>query len=375
MSVAVVRFENVEDGHLIMRFEGKLDLAEIGDLWDKALMTLRADKINHLTLDLEKVGIVDTAGATLLHKLKQHCSEEGISVTEKNIPPSVQQFLEYIQKHSPQKLDSHVPAEKNLVAHLGERVQAHLIEARSFVRFLGEFLSAAASRLLRPHTLHFREILYHTQMVGVGAVPLLVSLSLLLGMLMVFQGMNSVRSFGADIYIADMVVISVTREMGPLLTAVVLSGRTGAAYAAELGTMKINQELDALAVMDLDVTHFLVLPRVFALMIADPLLTMISNAAGILGGLVTSYVVLGLSFESFLLEAQKTLSADDIYTGLIKGFTFGAFIGLIGCFKGWRTGMGASSVGIQTTSAVVTCIFLVIFFDTLFSYIFQLYGW
>lgn len=375
MSKAQLRFEEVAEGQLLAHFEGRLVLAQVGDLWKQAIKTLDEARIDRLTLDLGKVEIVDTAGAALLHGLKQLCSTRRISVEEKNTPSSVRQFLQYIEQHSFTKEGSPSAAKVNFIEDLGKKVRIHLTEAKSFVGFLGRFLSATASRVLRPHAVHYREIFYFTQAVGVGAVPLLVSLSLLLGMLMVFQGMNSVRNLGSNVFIADMVVIAVTREMGPLLTAVILSGRTGAAYAAELGTMKVNQELDALAVMDLDVTHFLVLPRVFALMIATPLLTMISDASGILGGLVTSYVVMGLPFESFLNEAQKTLSPNDLYTGLIKAVTFGAFIGLIGCFKGMRTGMGASSVGIQTTSAVVTCIFLVIFFDTMFSYIFQLYGW
>jgi phospholipid/cholesterol/gamma-HCH transport system permease protein len=187
--------------------------------------------------------------------------------------------------------------------------------------------------------------------------------------------MKTVSSFGSDIFIADMVVFAVTREMGPLLTAVILAGRTGAAFAAEIGTMKMNEEIDALMVHNFDITGYLVLPRVFALMVAGPLLTMLSNATGILGGLVTSKVTLGLPPTSFLHEAQKALSPGDIYTGLIKGAVFGTFVGLIGCFRGLQTGLGAGSVGIQTTSAVVTGIFMVIFLDTLFSYIFQVYGW
>lgn len=281
MSRSVVRFEEDQEHHLILHLEGKLELNDVKDVWKEALKALRKAKIKSLTLNLEKVTIVDTAGAVLFRNLEQYCSEGGIGFALKNIPPSVEQFLQYVKQHAATKSNSYVGTEVNYVERIGKKVHAQLLETKWFVRFFGRFLGAATSRLLRPHTIHFQEILYQIQLVGVGAVPLLVSLSLLLGMLMVFQGMNSVRSFGANIYIADMVVISVTREMGPLLTAVVLSGRTGAAYAAELGTMKINEELDALSVMDLDVMHFLVLPRVLALMVVNPLLTMISDAAGI----------------------------------------------------------------------------------------------
>jgi phospholipid/cholesterol/gamma-HCH transport system permease protein len=258
---------------------------------------------------------------------------------------------------------------------LGELGWYYLGEAYAFVRFLGDFLAAGPRQLLHRGGMHTREILYQIQVVGVGAVPLLVTMSLLLGALMVFQGITTVRQFGQDIFIADIVVIAVTREMGPLLTAVILAGRLGGAFAAEIGTMKLNEEIDVLTVHNFDVIRFLVWPRVLALMLAAPLLTMISDAAGIIGGLITSNVILNMPLVTFLVEAQTALRRCDIYTGLIKGGVFGTAIALIGCFRGFRTNTEPISVGMQTTSAVVTGIFVVIFLDTVFSYIFPLYGW
>jgi phospholipid/cholesterol/gamma-HCH transport system permease protein len=163
--------------------------------------------------------------------------------------------------------------------------------------------------------------------------------------------------------------------MAPLLTAVILAGRSGAAFAAEIGSMKLNQELDALEVMDFDISGFLVLPRVFALAAAGPLLTLLADAAGIIGGMVTSRVVLGLPVVSFIQEIQKALSPADLYTGIIKGLSFAALIGLTGCYCGLRTRMTAGSVGIQTTTAVVSGILLIILADGLYAGIFQMLGW
>ena len=375
MNEGHVQFERTDDGGLVLHFHGAFVYSDVGAVWRNIMNVLKNEAVHHLVLDLHQVERFDTSGVALLQNIKDHCSENGIPVTEEEAPQVVEKFLTYIRKHSRQEEKIFFMPSGNLIERLGKRLEFHLVEAKQFVEFLGRFIAGMFMGALQPRRWRFKEIFYQTQAVGGGAVLLLTALSLLLGALMVFQGMKTMRSFGAKIHIADLVLISVTREMGPLLTAVVLSGRTGAAFAAELGSMKINQEIDALNVMDLDVNHFLVFPRVLAVMIAAPLLTMISDAAGVLGGLITSNVAMGLPFDSFLREVHKMFEVSDIYTGLIKAVTFGAFIGLVGCFKGLRTEMGAISVGQQTTSSVVTCIFLVILLDTLFSYIFQLYGW
>jgi phospholipid/cholesterol/gamma-HCH transport system permease protein len=359
----------------IVHLRGRLDRAQAGPLWREISKILKTTSPPQMVLDFHEVTGIDTAGAALLLNLKSLCSNQGTKLSHRHLSEAVSPFLRYMQEHSSGRLVPRTTPPLDIISRFGEWGLFTLRDAGAFVRLLGDFLVAAPMQLLQPRRLHLRELLYQIQLVGVRAVPLLVTLSLLLGALMVFQGMNTVRNFGTMVYIADMVVIAVTREMGPLLTAVILAGRSGAAFAAEIGTMKLNEEIDALTVHNFDITSYLVFPRVIALMLAGPILTMFSNAAGILGGLVTSETALGLPAASFLNEAQKVLSPSDIYTGLIKGAVFGAFIGLIGCFRGLRTGLGAGSVGIQTTSAVVTSIFVVIFLDTLFSYIFQMYGW
>jgi phospholipid/cholesterol/gamma-HCH transport system permease protein len=370
-----IKIEREAGGGAIVRLSGPLDWTQAGSLRHEVDNALKITKPRQLVLDGQEVTGIDTAGVAAILSIENLCRRQGVEFAMRNLPESVGQYLSYVKKHSSGQPVAPPPPRVGAISRLGEWSLEFLQESAAFTQFLGKFLMAAPRRLLNPRRLHPTEIFYRVQLVGVGAVPLLVLLSLLLGALMVFQGMNSINKFGNPVFIADMVVIAVSREMAPLLTAVIMAGRTGAAFAAEIGTMKLNEEIEALTALNFDITSYVVLPRVFALMLAGPMLTMVSDVSGIFGGMVTARVFMQLPPESFLQEAQKILTSSDIFTGLIKGCVFGALIGLIGCFRGLRTGMGAGSVGIQTTSAVVTGIFVVIFMDTLFSYIFQMYGW
>lgn len=359
----------------IVLLRGRLDRAKAGPLWRDLADLLKTTKPARLILDFKEVTGINTAGVALLLSIERLCLSQRIILSQQNLPETLAPFLEYLRERSSGLPVSSKIARTDPISRLGASAFSHLGDAYAFVRFLGDSLAAGPRQLVNLRRWHWREILVQFQLAGVGAVPLLGALSLLLGAIMVFQGMNTVKSFGAIIYIVDLVVTAVSREMAPLLTAIILAGRSGAAFAAEIGTMKLNEEIEALTALNFDITGFLALPRIMALMLAGPLLTMFSDAAGILGGLLTSRVVLHLPMVSFLNEAQQVLTPSDIYSGLIKGGVFGAFIGLIGCFRGLTTGLGPGSVGIQTTSAVVTSIFVVVFLDTLFSYIFQMYNW
>ncbi len=362
-------------GDLVVHLRGRLDRTAAGPLWRELGDIFKRTTPARLILDFREVTGIDTAGVALLLSLERLCLSQNTEISQRNLPEALAPFLNYLRERSAGLPVAAAVAQADPVSRLGASLFSHLRDAYAFVRFLGDSLAAGPRQLISRGRWHWREVLVQFQSAGVGAVPLLGTLSLLLGALMVFQGMNTVQSFGAIIYIVDLVVTAVSREMAPLLTAIILAGRSGAAFAAEIGTMKLNEEIEALAALNLDITGFLALPRIIALMLAGPLLTMLSDAAGILGGLVTSRVMLDLPMESFLNEAQQVLTPSDIYSGLIKGAVFGGFIGLIGCFRGLTAGLGPGSVGIQTTSAVVTGIFVVVFLDTLFSYIFQMYNW
>ena len=216
---------------------------------------------------------------------------------------------------------------------------------------------------------------YYFQLSGANAMSIVFLVSFLLGLVMSYQAAIQLRQFGANIFVADLVSLALARELAPVFTAIILAGRSGSAFAAEIGTMKVGEELDALAVMGFNLTEFITVPKVFALMLCAPLLTMWSNFAGILGGIVVGSISLDLTAYSFLHEIYGVLEISDLASGLIKAEFFAILISLIGCFRGFETEMSADSVGRQTTSAVVSGLFLIIFADAIFTVIFHEIGW
>ncbi len=246
---------------------------------------------------------------------------------------------------------------------------------REFVRFCGSFFAVAGASVRHLGRFRWKETLYYLQSAGPNAMTILFLISFLLGLVMSFQAAIQLRQFGANIYVADLVSLALTRELAPVFTAILLAGRSGSAFAAEIGTMKIGEELDALAVMGFDLTEFIALPKVVALMIAAPLLTMWANFAGLAGGIAVSSVSLDLTPYGFMNEVYTAITFGDIAGGLVKAEVFAILIALVGCFRGFQTGMGADSVGRQATAAVVSGLFLIIFADAILTVIFYVFGW
>jgi phospholipid/cholesterol/gamma-HCH transport system permease protein len=206
---------------------------------------------------------------------------------------------------------------------------------------------------------------------GADAVPIVILINFLVGFVMAFQGAVQLKQFGANIFVADLVGLSVTRELGPLMTAIIVCGRSGAAFAAELGSMKVSEEIDALRTMGFGAMRYLVLPRVVALILVIPLLTLMADFVGILGGLVVGLTTLDLSVAGYVNETRKALSVWDVYSGVIKSMVFGLAIALIACQQGLATTGGAEGVGRRTTASVVTILFSLILLDAGFTVLFH----
>jgi len=199
-------------------------------------------------------------------------------------------------------------------------------------------------------------------------------LNFLVGLVTGFQAAIQLAQFGANIFVADLVGLSMTRELAPLMTAIIVAGRSGAAFSAELGTMRVDEEIDALRTLGLDPYHFLVFPRVIALLLVLPLLTILADVAGIAGGLLVALLRLDLTFTAYLVETQSTVHAWDVFSGILKTVFFGTSIALIACAKGLATSGGAEGVGRATTSAVVTSLFAIVVLDAIFTVLFNAFG-
>jgi phospholipid/cholesterol/gamma-HCH transport system permease protein len=209
---------------------------------------------------------------------------------------------------------------------------------------------------------------------GVAALPIILLILFLIGLVTGYQGAVQLHQFGADMYIADMVGISITRELGPLMTAIIIAGRSGSSFAAEIGTMKVSEEIDALNSMGFDFMRFLVMPRVMSVLFAMPLLTLFADLAGVLGGLVSALAVLDITLTAYINGLQGALDYGDVMGGLFKSMVFGFLIATVGCFRGMQVSGGAESVGKFTTASVVSGIFLIIVADAVFTFIFTSLG-
>lgn len=211
-------------------------------------------------------------------------------------------------------------------------------------------------------------------LIGVNALPISLLIVFLIGLITGYQGALQLKDFGADIFIADLISISITRELGPLMVAIIVAGRSGSAFTAEIGTMNVSEEIDALKVMGFNVIDFLVMPRLIAIVIAMPLIVILADLVGILGGLIAALTTLDVTATGYFNRMQIALGLNDVFSGLIKSCIFGIVIIVIGCFRGFQVSGGAESVGRYTTSSVVTSIFNIILLDALFTLLFPIIG-
>ncbi|MEK7759577.1 MAG: ABC transporter permease, partial [Pseudomonadota bacterium] len=257
------------------------------------------------------------------------------------------------------------------LASIGQQTWRSLLGFSGMLAFVGESAIALLRSLAQPRRIRWRPILHNLQTAGFEALPITGLLSFLMGVVIAYQGADQLQRFGANIFIADLVGLSMLRELSPLLTAIIVAGRSGSAYAAQIGTMKISEEIDALRTIGIGPQELLVQPKIIALVIALPLLTVYADVAGVLGGMIMANSMLDISYSVFLDRLEDALSLSSFLTGIIKAPVFAVIIALVGCFQGFQVSGNADSVGRQTKVSVVQSIFLVIVADALFSIIFN----
>lgn len=264
------------------------------------------------------------------------------------------------------------PQAPSALISIGRSAASTLEQFLAMLGFIGECAQALADWLAHPARIRWRVVLFNLRSAGFDALPIVGLLSFLLGVVVAYQGADQLRQYGANIFVADLVGLSMLREFAPLITAIIVAGRSGSAYAAQIGTMNVTEEIDAMRTIGIEPLELLVLPKILALVIALPLLTVFADAMGILGGMMMAKTQLGVGFGEFLDRLVKAVSITSYLVGIGKAPVFAAIIVVVGCFQGFRTHGGADSVGRQTTRSVVQSIFLVIVADALFSVAFSL---
>ncbi|RRS31389.1 MAG: ABC transporter permease [Epsilonproteobacteria bacterium (ex Lamellibrachia satsuma)] len=331
---------------------------------EKVLQRLSFDK--KIIWDVSEVKSFDSAGILLFieyyESFKQSTTVEVIGYTKD------QKEMYDLLKESTKGV---IPQRKEgFLENLGKSALQLYNDFKDFVAFLGQLFVTLFHAVLKPKNIRFKEIVYHINHSGFNALVIIGLTSFLVGMVIAYQGSVQLAKFGADIFIVDTVSISMVRELGPMMTAIVIAGRSGSAYTAEIGAMKITEEIAAMQTMGFNPYYFLVLPRIFALVIAVPLLIFFSDLLGILGGMVASDMQLGISFSQFIDRLYEVLEVKHYILGMIKGPVFGFVIAAVGCFRGLQVSDNTESIGLHTTASVVNSIFLVIAFDALFSVIY-----
>ncbi|MDP2693524.1 MAG: MlaE family lipid ABC transporter permease subunit [Gallionella sp.] len=323
-----------------------------------------------LLIDAQAVTALDISGAWLLHRIRRDLELGGCSVRFTGLRPEFDALLRLITARTAQPAIAPPPA-PGMLTRFGSNAWEGLLGALGLLSFLGASATTLMRSLMQPRRIRWRSILYNLQTAGVAALPITGLLSFLLGIVIAYQGAEQLRRVGANIYIVDLVGLSMVRELSPLITAIIVAGRSGSAYAAQIGTMKVTEEIDALRTIGIGPLDLLVLPKVIALVIALPLLTVYTDIMGVLGGMVMARAQLDVSFSTFIDRLDDAVSLTSFLIGIGKAPVFAVIIALVGCYQGFQVSGSAESVGRQTTISVVQSIFLVILADALFSIAFS----
>ncbi len=364
---------STEDARGVLRFRGRLELTQAASLWDettKLLLSQAPAPSSRIDFDLSGVTAVDGGAMALLVHLRNRLEEQGVRSEFVGARPHVQEIVHLYEG------DMHLPPRRRrkaerVLAQIGRATVAVFLEAKLVFAFFGQMLLSIGATIRAPRTGNWKDVTPTMERAGADAVPIVVLINFLIGFVMAFQGAVQLKQFGADIFVADLVGLSITRELGPLMTAIIVCGRSGAAFAAELGSMKVSEEIDALRTMGFGPMRFLVLPRALALVLVLPALTLIADFVGILGGLVVGLVSLHLSVAGYVTETVKAVHLWDVYSGVIKSVVFALAIVLVACQQGLATTGGAEGVGRRTTASVVTTLFSLILLDAGFTILFH----
>ena len=372
---AAVRWERTDQATLRLHVSGRWKIDGTTPSADETLQQAQSQQgLTRITVDAQQVAAWDSTLITFLLRLKTHCSQKGLTFDPQGLPAGIQGLL---------KLATAVPAREGarraedkepFLARLGDGALRVKNEAAEVLSFIGEAFLALCRFFAGRAQFQRADLLGFIRDCGPQALPIVTLISLLVGLILAFVGAIQLLMFGAQIYVANLVAVAMVRVMGAVMAAVIMAGRTGAAFAAQLGTMQVNEEIDALKTLGISPMEFLVLPRMLALVIMMPILCVYADIMGILGGLIVGVGMLNLGLIEYLNQTKASLSLSYFWIGLFYSAVFGVLIALSGCLRGMQCGRSASAVGEATTSAVVTSIVAIVVATALITFAFNVIG-
>jgi phospholipid/cholesterol/gamma-HCH transport system permease protein len=318
--------------------------------------------------------VVDSLLLSWLFRLSKVCEERSVTLSFEGFPEGAMRPLKLALSVPERKGARRVSEHDTLVVMVGRASVAIVENLRGWLSFVGELVVALSLFVRRRARVPVRDIWVTLDECGPGALPIVTLISVLVGVILAFIGAQQLRQFGAQIYVANLVGVAMLREMGAVMAGVIMAGRTGAAFAAQLGTMQVNEEIDALKTLGISPMQYLVIPRVIALIIMMPLLCLYADALGILGGALVSSLTMDISLVRYFNQTQTAVHLSDLWLGVLKSCVFGVLIAIAGCLSGIRCGRSASAVGIAVTSAVVSGIVAIVLSDAVFAVITEVLG-
>jgi phospholipid/cholesterol/gamma-HCH transport system permease protein len=359
--------EQLAEGGTVLRLGGTLAIAHIGNLDDR----LRETAAQIRKIDLSQIDHIDTVGAWLVYRTARDHGAEIVGADS-----DAQRLIAAVANADENKIPKpRLSPALHVLHEVGEAVIDITRTFIEFVGFIGQCTKAAFSLLLHPRRLRFHAIVQHFDMVGVRALGIVGLMSFLIGIVIAQQGAVQLRQFGAEIWTVNLIGRLTMRELGVLMTAIMVAGRSGSAFAAQIGTMKITEEVDAMRTIGVVPVEALVIPRVLATVIMMPLLGLYASLVAIAGGGLFCWMTLDMPPATFVERIREVTPITDFYVGMVKAPVFGAIIALAGCFQGMRVEGNSEEVGRKTTAAVVQAIFLVIVLDAFFAVFFTEIGW
>jgi len=356
------------DRRTTISFSGRIDLEAMESLSAEMDAFWRSGRPKEIAADLSGVTYLDSAGALLLLLQEERAGTDGIPFRFLNRSEAFRGVMDLVNMEA-LRVQPLIPAQKRqtltgLASDTATAIFADFIRVMSFV---GELLTALTQALFHPLSVRWNAVLFYMKRVGVDGFPIVTLISLLVGVIIAFMSSLQLRQFGAVTYVASLVGFAMVRELAPLMTAIIVAGRSGSAFCAEIGSMMINEEVDALTTMGFDPVHFLAVPKVLASVVVVPLLTVYAAFFGILGGLIIGVVGLDLTAYSFMKQTMTSFKAFDVASSLVKSAVFAVLVSSIACQRGFQVRGGAEAVGAATTSAVVSGIFLIVVANSAFA--------
>lgn len=364
---------STEDGRLTLTAGGPWTVQQLARI-DRELTALSPDGTRNAVFDLSQLTAFDTAGAWLVDRTAHQLGERGIETEVTGLADGYRPLVRVVES-AKKSAEDRVRQTSNywfeMLVRVGRATEEAYREGGALLSFFGMTVIGFFDVLRNPRKLRMVALVNQVEQTGLNAIPIVCLLSFLIGVVIAFVGADQLRRFGAEIFTVNLLGVIMLREIGVLLTSIMVAGRSGSAFTAQIGTMQVNEEVDAMRTLGLSPMDILVLPRICGLLITLPILAFLSNVAGLLGGALMATLVLDVTFGQFMRQLETVLTLSHFFVGMVKAPVFAYIIAIVGCYEGLRVTGSAESVGKMTTKSVVTSIFLVIIANAIFSVVFS----